>query len=81
MKYKLITAIVLMAERQRKTRTYRLDTLVIDAWNELAKRRGISANRLLEITMFDMAKEEGIISADTPRLGETRGGDFSQRKS
>ena len=62
-------------ERQRKTRTFRIDEVVIDGLNKLAKKRGISANRLLEIILFQELKEEGTINKTLEMLGETRGGD------
>jgi len=61
-------------DRSRKTRTFRLDEIVIDGLNELAKRKNSSANRLLENTLFELLKSEGIIASDAEPLGETRGG-------
>ena len=66
---------LLEMERQRKTRTFRIDEVVIDGLNKLAKKRGISANRLLEIILFQELKGEGVINKSTELLGETRGGD------
>lgn len=67
-------------DRSRKTRTFRLDEIVIDGLNELAKRKNSSANRLLENTLFELLKSEGIIASDAEPLGETRGGDQKSDK-
>lgn len=67
--------------RARKTRTFRLDEIVIDGLNELARRKNSSANRLLENTLFELLKTEGIIEPDAEPLGETRGGDQKSDKS
>jgi len=63
----------LCMERIRKTRTFRLDEIVIDGLNELAKRKNSSANRLLENTLFELLIKEGIILNTVEPLGETRG--------
>lgn len=68
-------------ERIRKTRTFRLDEIVIDGLNELARRKNSSANRLLENALFEILTNEGIISCDVEPLGETRGGDQKSTKS
>ncbi|MBW4450824.1 MAG: hypothetical protein KME38_29380 [Spirirestis rafaelensis WJT71-NPBG6] len=60
-------------DRIRKTRTFRLDEIVIDGLNELAKRKNSSANRLLENTLFEVLIREGIILESVEPLGETRG--------
>lgn len=60
-------------DRIRKTRTFRLDEIVIDGLNELAKRKNSSANRLLENTLFEVLIREGIILDSVKPLGETRG--------
>ena len=63
----------LFVERIRKTRTFRLDEIVIDGLNELAKRKNSSANRLLENTLFDLLIKEGVLPSTVEPLGETRG--------
>ncbi|BAZ71315.1 XRE family transcriptional regulator (plasmid) [Fischerella sp. NIES-4106] len=67
--------------RNRKVRVFRLDEIVIDGLNELARRKNSSANRLLENTLFELLKTEGIIEPDAEPLGETRGGDQKSDKS
>lgn len=66
--------------RIRKTRTFRLDEIVIEGLNELAKRKNSSANRLLENSLFEMLRKEGVITDDIEPLGETRGGDQKSEK-
>lgn len=68
-------------DRERKTRTFRIDEIVVNGLSELARKKNLSANRLLENTLFEVLKSEGIISADTEPLGETRGGDQKSVKS
>ncbi len=77
----MVVAFDIQMNRARKTRTFRLDEIVIDGLNELAKRKNSSANRLLENTLFELLKSEGIIASDTKPLGETRGGDQKSGKS
>ena len=67
------TLIDLCMNRIRKTRTFRIDELIIDGLNELAKKKNSSANRLLENTLFELLIKEGIISDTVEPLGETRG--------
>ena len=66
---------------ERKTRSFRLDTRVIDAFNAMAKKQGISANRLLEIHLFNHLQQQGFIDKDLELLGETRGGDQKSGKN
>ena len=66
---------------ERKTRSFRLDTRVIDAFNAMAKKQGISANRLLEIHLFNHLQQQGFIDKDMELLGETRGGDQKSNKA
>jgi predicted transcriptional regulator len=68
-------------DRARKTRTFRLDEIVVDGLSELAKKKNSSANRLLENTLFELLRREGIISEDVEPLGETRGGGQKSEKS
>lgn len=77
----MVAVLDIEMDRSRKTRTFRLDEIVIDGLNELAKRRNSSANRLLENSLFELLKSEGIIAPDTEPLGETRGGDQKSDKS
>lgn len=67
-----------LVDRIRKTRSFRLDEIVIDGLNELAKRKNSSANRLLENTLFDLLIKEGILPATVEPLGETRGRESSK---
>ena len=59
--------------RKRKAVSYRLDEIVVEGLNDLAKRKNSSANRLLENTLFELLIKEGIIQTDVEPLGETRG--------
>ena len=65
----------------RKQKAFRLDTRVIDAFNAMAKKQGISANRLLEIHLFNHLQQQGFIDKDMELLGETRGGDQKSNKA
>lgn len=76
----MVALLELDMDRVRKTRTFRLDEIVIDGLNELAKRKNSSANRLLENSLFELLKNEGIITEDIEPLGETRGGDQKSDK-
>jgi hypothetical protein len=58
----------------RKQANYRLDDRVIEAIAELAQDANISANRYLEILLFNHAKERGKLPETARPLGETRGG-------
>lgn len=64
----------------RKQANYRLDDRVIDAIAELAQDANLSANRYLEILLFNHAKERGKLPNEAKPLGETRGGDRSKPK-
>jgi hypothetical protein len=71
----MITVIETDMARARKARAFRLDEIVLEGLTNLAKRKNMSANRLLENTLFELLKSEGIIEPSTEPLGETRGGD------
>lgn len=62
-------------ERQRKNRTIKVDTVVLEGLKKWAKTKGISVNKLLELHLFDEIKQRGFIAEDMELLGETRGGD------
>ncbi|MBD2204703.1 hypothetical protein H6G33_07050 [Calothrix sp. FACHB-1219] len=66
--------------RKRKPVGYRLDEVVIDALKTLARNENTSVNRYIETHFFKLAKEKGLISNDTELLGETRGGDTSNKE-
>ncbi len=69
-----------MAERKRKAVSYRIDDLVIEAIQKAADNQGISANRWLELYLFDSLKSMGLIPQDEQKLGENRGGDRKSSK-
>lgn len=76
----MLLALDIDMERQRKTKTFRLDELVIEKLGELARRKNMSANRLVENILLDLLKSEGAIAPDTEPLGETRGGDQKSKE-
>lgn len=65
--------------RKRKAVSYRIDELVVEALGKLAREENASINRYIETHFFKVAKEKGIISQDTELLGETRGGDTTNK--
>lgn len=67
--------------RKRKPVGYRLDEIVIEALKRLAREENISVNRYIETHFFHLAKEKGFINANTELLGETRGGDTTNKES
>jgi hypothetical protein len=69
-----------MAKRKRKAVSYRIDDLVIDAVQKAANNQGISANRWLELYLFDSLKTMGLIPHEEEKLGENRGGDRKSNK-
>ena len=73
----LIHAVTVMTERKRKRRTLLLDSLVLEALKRLARSEGRSENQYVELLLFKIAKERGLIPPDTELLGETRGGERS----
>lgn len=73
----LIHAVTVMTERKRKRRTLLLDSLVLEALKRLARSEGRSENQYVELLLFKIAKERGLITPDTEPLGETRGGERS----
>ncbi len=68
-------AILNLMTRKRKPVAYRIDELVIEAIQKAADNQGISANRWLELYLFDSLKSMGLIPQDETKLGENRGGD------
>ncbi len=67
-------------ERQRKNRTIKIDTLVLEGLKKWAKSKGISVNKLLEIHLFEEMQKKGFIDKKAELLGETRGGDQKSNK-
>ncbi|MEM9093166.1 MAG: hypothetical protein AAGC93_31120 [Cyanobacteria bacterium P01_F01_bin.53] len=65
----------------RKRRSYHLDERVIEAIQKLAGDSYTSANRYLEMLLFDIAKAKGALPPDAEPLGETRGGDRTSEES
>ncbi len=59
----------------RKPRSVRLDSRIWDAIAEEATNQGIAVNRWIEINLFDLLQEKGLIPRDAKRLAENRGGD------
>lgn len=47
---------------------------IIEVINRMAKRSNMSANRLVEVTFFEIGKASGDLPEDAEMLGETRGG-------
>jgi predicted HicB family RNase H-like nuclease len=74
------TLLDVMAERKRKAVSYRIDDLVIEAIQKAADNQGISANRWVELYLFDSLKNMGLIAQDEQKLGENRGGDRKSDK-
>ncbi|WP_414579309.1 hypothetical protein [Anabaena sp. CCY 9402-a] len=60
--------------RHRKTRTFKIDELILDGLNGLARKHNTSANRVVENVLMEVLKREGFLAEDTEPLGETRGG-------
>ncbi len=67
--------------RKRKPVAYRLDEVVIEVLAKLAREENTSVNRYIESHFFRLAKERGLISADSELLGETRGGDRTSKNA
>ncbi|MEC4811895.1 MAG: hypothetical protein SAK29_01275 [Scytonema sp. PMC 1069.18] len=67
-------------DRYRKTKTFRLDDLILEGLSKLAKQRNTSVNRLVEVELLQLLKNENIIPQDVEPLGETRGGDQKSSK-
>lgn len=64
----------------RKPRSVRLDSRIWDAIAEEATNQGIAVNRWIEINLFDLLQEKGLIPSDAKRLAENRGGDRKSSK-
>lgn len=73
--------IILLMERKRKTVSYRIDSLIIEALKEIAKEDNNSVNKWLETHLLYFLKQKGFLSPDTKPLGETRGGDMKSGKT
>lgn len=69
-----MTVLTLMTQRKRKPVAYRIDTLILEALEMLAKEANMSANRYLETLIYETAIKKGLLPPDTQMLGETRGG-------
>ena len=59
---------------ERKNKSFKLDSRVLDALESLAQKRNASVNRYLENLLFSHAKLEGEIPIDAMPIGENRGG-------
>lgn len=59
--------------RKRKPVAYRIDELMLQALESLAKESNMSSNRYLETLIYETAIKKGILPPDTEMLGETRG--------
>ena len=64
----------------RKPRSVRLDSRIWDAIAQEAINQGIVVNRWIEINLFDLSQEKGLIPRDPKRLAENRGGDHKNSK-
>ena len=67
------------AQRKRKSRSMRMDTVVWDALEEKVTEEGIGVSRFVELMLFDILQKEGFIPKNINKLGETRGGDRSKQ--
>ena len=66
-------AVVMSTRRKRKAVAYRIDELMLQALESLAKESNMSANRYLETLIYETAIRKGFLPSDTEMLGETRG--------
>ncbi|GEM_PF-4461059 len=66
-------------QARRKPRSLRLDSRIWDAIAQEATFQGIAVNRWIEINLFDLLQEKGLIPRDAKRLAENRGGDRRSR--
>jgi hypothetical protein len=57
-----------------------IDDLVIEATQKAADNQGISANRWVELYLFDSLKNMGFIAQDEQKLGENKEGDRKSEK-
>ena len=62
-----------MTERKRKAVTYRIDEVIIQAVEKIAKENNSSVNRYIENLLYAHCRELGRL-IDVEPLGETRGG-------
>jgi hypothetical protein len=76
----MICLLPVMTERKRKAVSYRIDEIVIKAIQKAADNQGISANRWVELYLFDSLKTMGLIDQNEEKLGENRGGDRKSEK-
>lgn len=65
----------------RKRRSYNIDERVINVLSELAKKDNMSANRYLENLLFSHGQQRGALPMDAQPLGETRGGNFTNKRT
>lgn len=63
----------------RVRRSYKIDERVVDALTRAASKSNMSANRYLENLLFSHGKTVGEIPFEAEPLGETRGGDRTQK--
>lgn len=66
---------------QRKSTTFRLDERLIEAIEKAAKLNNSSKNRYIEMIFIKHCQGLGILPMDFEPLGETRGGDHSQKSA
>ena len=69
-----------MIMSQRKSTTFRLDERIIDAITTAAKVNNQSKNRYIENLFIKHCQGLGILPMDFEPLGETRGGDRSEKE-
>jgi hypothetical protein len=64
---------------QRKSTTFRLDERIIEAIEKAAKLSNASKNRYIEMLFIKHCQGLGILPMDFEPLGETRGGDRTNK--
>ncbi len=64
---------------RRKPVAYRIDERILAVLNILAKEENTSVNRYIEKHFFGVGKQRGLIPNDAELLGETRGGDRTNK--
>uniref|UniRef100_A0A0C1MVP4 CopG-like ribbon-helix-helix domain-containing protein n=1 Tax=Tolypothrix bouteillei VB521301 TaxID=1479485 RepID=A0A0C1MVP4_9CYAN len=69
----MLTTIFEEMERERKSRSFKIDEVVLQALALAAKKKNTSVNRLVENVLMDYCKSVGTLDNDTEPLGETRG--------
>ncbi|MBW4591127.1 hypothetical protein G7B40_041155 [Aetokthonos hydrillicola Thurmond2011] len=59
--------------RERKTRSFKIDSAVLDSLTKGAKKHNSSVNRLVESILMEWCKAEGVMDFSVEPLGELRG--------